>query len=195
MERRRRPCRPHGHPLHGRHVRQSQILPSRPPQESFVRLYATNGLTLMNCGPGSASAIFRRRMLFYCLRIYGSATVRSWNPSLGAFAKNKKAVAGLRTSATASYTGMIRNPRSNLPASPEQSVSRMGLTSLEARCSKVTAGSQLGIAPPFDLSEGGRIIRGLDRRSTCGTPFLPKLRPPGRRALFSVATRLHRCRL
>jgi len=71
----------------------------------------------------------------------------------------------------------------------------MGLTSLEARCSKVTAGSQLGIAPPFDLSEGGRIIRGLDRRSTCGTPFLPKLRPPGRRALFSVATRLHRCRL
>lgn len=92
--------------------------------------------------------------------------------------------------------GHDTQPAINVAASSKQRVSRNGLASPGgARYPKVTNGRQLGIATQFGLCASDRIIRGSDRRSTCGTPFLPKLRPPGRRALFSIATNAGQCPL
>jgi hypothetical protein len=102
----------------------------------------------------------------------------------GTRTKNKKAVAGLRTSATAYWMGMMRSPRSTWPKG-----SRMRLTSLGSAMPESHRELPTRYRHSFRAMRERRIIRGLDRRSPCGTRFLPKLRPPGRRALFSVATK------
>jgi hypothetical protein len=55
-----------------------------------------------------------------------------------------------------------------------------------ARYPNDTGGSESSTATQFDLCESDRIIRGLEW--ALWNALLPKLRPPNRRALFSMAT-------
>jgi hypothetical protein len=103
--------------------------------------------------------------------------------------KKQKGRRRVEASATAYHTGMIRNPRSMWPFHLNKWLAEWADELGERRYPNDTGGSERGSATQFDLCESNRIIRGLDWRSAYGTLFLPKLCPPSRRALFSMATK------